>query len=137
MFWRGRPRTKQRPRLGRRRKAYTPAATIEFENTIKQAWIDQHPDEEPFEGPVGMSVEIGCDHIEVHVWELEESHRPKFVTGDMDNYQKSIQDALNGTAYKDDKQVHYLDLRLTKETPGYDPRNITRNGDTTRRPDKD
>ena len=119
MIWRGRPRTKQRPRLGRRRKAYTPAATLEFERSVKEAWQEQHP-EEPLEGPVGMCVEIGSDHIEVHVWELAESQRPKYVTGDIDNYQKSIQDALNGLAYVDDKQVQYLDLRVTKERPGYE-----------------
>ena len=118
MFWRGTPKTKGRPRLGRRRKAYTPAATIKFEEQIKQAWIEQHP-EAPLQGPVGMSVEIGSDHIEVHVWNLDENHRPMYVTGDMDNYQKSIQDALNGVAYEDDKQVQYLDLRLTRERPGY------------------
>lgn len=115
MIWRGRPKTKQRPRLGRRRKAYTPSATIEFEKSIRQAWIEQHGDD-PLKGPCGMTVEIGSDFIYVDVYEIVESLRPKYVTGDIDNYQKAIQDALNGVAYEDDKQVHYLDLRLTKES---------------------
>lgn len=111
-----RPRTKQRPRLGRRRKAYTPAATLEFEAEVRRQWIEQMGDT-PLDGPVGMAVELGSNHISIEIWQLEESHRPKYVTGDIDNYQKSIQDALNGVAYHDDKQVQYLDLRVTKESP--------------------
>jgi Holliday junction resolvase RusA-like endonuclease len=99
--------------LGRKRKAYTPAATLEFEAAIKAAWIEQEGDE-PFEGPVGMTVEIGSNHVEVEVHELAESHRPKHVRGDLDNYHKSIQDGLNGVAYRDDRQVHYIDLRFVK-----------------------
>jgi len=114
MFLKIRPITKGRPRLGRKRKAYTPAKTLEFEHSIREAWIDQHGDT-PLEGPVGMSVELGTDYVDVQVWELEESHRPKHVTGDVDNYHKAIQDALNTVAYVDDKQVHYIDTRLTKE----------------------
>ena len=115
MFLKIRPRTKQRPRLGRRRKAYTPAATLEFEKAIREAWEAQHAGEEPFTGPVGMNVEIGSDYVFVEVYELEQSHRPKYVTGDLDNYHKSIQDGLNKVAYEDDKQVHYIDLRFTKD----------------------
>ena len=114
MFLRIRPITKGRPRLGRRRKAYTPARTLEFEAKVREAWIAQHGPE-PVSGPVGMSVEIGSDYVDVDVYELEEGHRPKYVTGDVDNYHKAIQDALNGVAYVDDKQVHYIDTRLTKE----------------------
>lgn len=114
MIWRGRPITKGRPRLGRRRKAYTPEATVQFEASIRQAWLEQHGNE-PLEGPVGMTVEIGSDHIYVDVYELEEPHRPKYVRGDADNYLKAISDGLNGAAYQDDKQVHYVDLRFTKE----------------------
>ena len=120
MFLKIQPRTKQRPRLGRRRKAYTPAATIEFERAVKEAWLEQHEGEPPIEGPCGMVTEIGTDYIYVEVFPLEESQRPKYVTGDLDNYQKSIQDGLNGVAYGDDKQVHYLDLRLTKDVRGDD-----------------
>ena len=114
MFLKIQPITKGRPRLGRKRKAYTPARTLEFERQIREAWIEQHGDT-PFTGPCGMSVEIGSDYVAVDVYELEESHRPKHVTGDVDNYHKAIQDALNTVAFLDDKQVHYIDTRLTKE----------------------
>ena len=34
----------------------------------------------------------------------------KRLRGDIDNYAKSVLDALNGVAYKDDKQIVRLDL---------------------------
>ena len=37
-----------------------------------------------------------------------------YATGDVDNYTKSILDGLNGIAYQDDKQVHHLEVVLTK-----------------------
>lgn len=107
--------TKGRPRLGRRRKAYTPARTLEFEAAVAEAWASLHDAQEPLQGPLGMSLAIGSNHIDIHVWELEESHRPKYITGDADNYLKAVSDALNGVAYVDDKQLHHMEVFLTKE----------------------
>lgn len=109
-----RPQTKQRPRLGKRRKAYTPKPTHDYERQVKEAWIEQEGYTQ-FAGPVGMSVVIRQDHVEIEVWELEESHRPKGIRGDIDNYLKCISDGLNGAAYLDDRQVHYIDLRFEKD----------------------
>ena len=109
--------TKGRPRLGRRRKAYTPDKTVQFEKAIAAAWQEQNPDMLPLEGPLYMRVVIGSDHIEIDLAELEEGHRPKYITGDGDNYLKSIADGLNGVAYVDDKQVHHFEVFFTKEVP--------------------
>jgi Holliday junction resolvase RusA-like endonuclease len=35
------------------------------------------------------------------------------LRGDIDNYAKSVLDALNGVAFKDDKQVIILELEKT------------------------
>lgn len=107
--------TKGRPRLGRRRKAYTPARTLAFEAAVGEAFVALCPDQEPLVGPLGMQVIIGSNHIEVQVWELEASCRPKYITGDLDNYQKAIQDGLNKLAYVDDKQIQHLEVFFTKE----------------------
>ena len=114
-----RPVTKGRPRLTRRkikgqRRVYTPHNTVVFEKAIRNAWEEQHKDEPALTGPVSMTVIIGSDWIEVQVEELEESHRPRYVQGDIDNYVKSISDGLNGVAYKDDKQVHHLEVWFEK-----------------------
>lgn len=109
-----RPQTKQRPRLGKRRKIYTPKSTLDYEKEIREAWIEQEGYTQ-YSGPVGISVIIRRDHIEVEVWELEESHRPKGVQGDGDNYLKAICDGLSGAAYLNDKQIHYYDVRFEKD----------------------
>lgn len=110
----GRPVTKGRPRLGRRRKAYTPARTIAYEKLVGDEWSSQN-DEPPLEGPVGMRIVIHSEGVQVEVWELEQSCRPKYVTGDVDNYCKAISDGLNGKAYVDDRQVHHMEVFFTKE----------------------
>ena len=109
--------TKGRPRLGRRRKAFTPPKTIQYEAAVAEAWRQAFPDEQPFDGPCGCRVVIMSNHIEVTVWELEEPSRPKYIQGDTDNYVKSILDALNTVAYVDDKQVHHFEAFLSKENP--------------------
>jgi Holliday junction resolvase RusA-like endonuclease len=114
----GRPVTKGRPRLGRRRRAYTPARTVEYEKLVSDQWDQQNDGLEPFEGPVGVRFIIGSEGVEVEVWELDGSYRPKYVTGDLDNYEKAVGDGLNGHAYRDDKQVHYSETFFTKEVIG-------------------
>jgi crossover junction endodeoxyribonuclease RusA len=109
--------TKGRPRLGRRRRAYTPARTIEFESAIGEAWRQAYPELSPLTGPLGMQVVVMSNHIQVAVWELEESHRPKYIQGDADNYFKSLADGLNGVAYVDDKQLHHIEIMLSKDIP--------------------
>lgn len=111
------PRTKGRPRLGRRRKAYTPAATLEFERQLREQFQKQIGRRKPLAGPVKMEVMIGSTHIDIKVTPLQESSRPKGVTGDIDNYQKAIQDALNTVAFLDDKQVETLEVDFTRENP--------------------
>lgn len=111
---RGRPVTKGRPRLGRRRRAYTPARTIEYENLVGAQW-DEQVSEPPLEGPVGVRFIIGSEGVEIEVWELDQSYRPKYVTGDIDNYEKALGDGLNGHAYVDDKQVHHMETFFTKQ----------------------
>ena len=111
----GRPVTKGRPRLGRRRKAFTPARTVAYEKLVGEEWVRCNPDEPPLEGPVGMQIVIHSEGVQVEVWELEAGSRPKYVTGDIDNYVKAVSDGLNSFAYLDDKQVHYIETFFTKE----------------------
>ena len=112
---RGRPVTKGRPRLGRRRRAFTPARTIAYETLVADEWDRQNEGNEPLTGPLGCRFIIGSEGVEVEIWELEQSFRPKYVTGDIDNYLKSLSDGLNGHAYVDDKQIHHLESFFTKE----------------------
>lgn len=122
MILRGtRPVTKGRPRLtrkryGGKRRAYTPHNTVQFEAKVREAWLEQHVGEEPFTTPVSVRLIIGSDWVEVDIQELDESYRPKYVQGDMDNYFKAVADGLNGVAYLDDKQIHHIEAWFSKET---------------------
>jgi crossover junction endodeoxyribonuclease RusA len=98
------PRTKGRPRHRKGGGTYTPPVTREFEKKVRDAWVEQHP-EGPVDGPVAVNMVVGPDHIRVDVKPIIWVSRPKGVTGDLDNYYKSIQDALNTVAFHDDKQV--------------------------------
>jgi Holliday junction resolvase RusA-like endonuclease len=62
-----------------------------------------------------MQVIFGSNHIEIDVWELDQSYRPKYMTADLDNLLKSVGDALNGVAFRDDKQLHHVTVFFTKD----------------------
>jgi len=87
---------------------------VEYEQKVGLSWNSSNSTD-PYEGPVGMRVVIHSEGVQVDVWELDGSYRPKYVQGDVDNYVKAISDGLNGHAYLDDKQVHHVEVFFTKE----------------------
>lgn len=105
-----RPKTKGRPRMTRFGKAYTPKETVAYEKEISEL----------YDGPLFedellcMKLRFTVEGTELLLEKLE--HNPKVkqpkskLTGDIDNYAKSILDALNGVAYADDKQIVSLYL---------------------------
>jgi Holliday junction resolvase RusA-like endonuclease len=100
------PRVKGRPRLGRRRRVFTPEATLEYEAKVAQAWLDHGAD--TFTGNVSVEVLLFGDHSVVTIRELMDGKA--FVTGDADNYLKSHLDGLQGEglAFPDDKFVMHV-----------------------------
>jgi crossover junction endodeoxyribonuclease RusA len=103
-FLQVKPKTKQRPRLARGRKAYTPQATREFEHEIGQLYLEAGGPS--FDGQVEVTAEFMKDGIMLTI--RDSVPRPKSPTGDLDNYCKSLLDGLNGKAFPDDRQVVYL-----------------------------
>jgi Holliday junction resolvase RusA-like endonuclease len=97
-----RPRVKQRPRLGRRGKAYTPAETKQFEQRIRNAW-----DFPPIDGPVNVEVHLYKDKFRVVVKQFDGPLKSS-LRGDIDNYAKAILDGLNRVAYTDDSKIRRL-----------------------------
>lgn len=110
---------KARPRLGRRRKAFTPEKTVNFEKAVRKFWSENAP---TFgDVPVYVGVEIHKEGIQVEIHELEESVRPVGILGDVDNYIKSIFDGLqpNGGdpslyrgAFNNDKQIEWAEVKF-------------------------
>jgi Holliday junction resolvase RusA-like endonuclease len=96
----GRPATKGRPQFNRKTgNAYTPQKTRDAEKALR----DQY--EGPcFTGPVAVHIDYSMDGQVITITELDPSLESK-MRGDLDNYVKLSLDALNQTAWVDDKQV--------------------------------
>lgn len=107
-FWvPGIPVAKARPRvtmIGGRARAYTPKKSADWEREIQK-----HVRMQPLQGPLIMT--IVC-HLPIPKSWSKKKHA-QAVSGsvfpvskpDVDNYAKSVMDALNGIAYFDDSQV--------------------------------
>lgn len=102
---RARPKAKERPRFSKQGYAYTSAKTREFEKLVRESY-----DGPMFDGPVSLALTFTLDRITVSITEMVDEPESK-LRGDVDNYIKSISDALNGVAYADDRQVHKLSGR--------------------------
>ena len=99
---------KGRPRLSRY-GTYTPAKTKNYETKVQLLFKNKFKDFEPMEGPLAIEVDVymyipKSDSKKMRARkkfnELRPTKRP-----DWDNMAKSITDALNGLAYKDDSQI--------------------------------
>lgn len=97
------PRVKQRPRLGRRGKAYTPEQTRIFEASVAAGWGGPC-----MTGPVNVVIHLYKERFRVIVKELNNVNPTTALRGDIDNYAKAILDGLNGVAYTDDSNIRRL-----------------------------
>ncbi len=109
----GKPQAKQRPRVTRY-GAYTPKETLMYENLVKCEYMSQ----------VGERLD-GCIKATIKAYfEVPKSTSKKrkamMLDGrvgrtqkpDCDNLAKSVLDALNGVAYRDDSQI--VELHVCK-----------------------
>jgi len=110
------PIAKQRARMspkrrGKKSKVYTPFRTAHFEQEVADWWKENGP-EHFGEGPISMDIQIDKAGFWVTIKQLPHSRRPVGIRGDVDNYAKSIQDALNTIAYMDDRQIEDVRVRF-------------------------
>lgn len=98
---------KQRPRSGRGH-TYTPEPTKIAEKIIRDNFLAAvGPDFVPYEGPINVQVAMTKDKILLTIADME-ARDNNSMNGDIDNYLKTVLDALNGVAYVDDKQIDHL-----------------------------
>jgi Holliday junction resolvase RusA-like endonuclease len=97
------PKVKQRPRMTRRGRVFTPAQTLEFEALVREGW-----EHELLEGDISVTIFLAKDEFHVTVEEFTKHEDKTKLRGDIDNYAKSILDGLNGTAFVDDKFIREL-----------------------------
>ena len=101
---------KGRPRFTRAGRAYTPSRTLDYEKKVERAYLSEYPAglafvSEPLEMilnvympiPKGISKKKR-EHMLLHEY-------PALHNGDVDNFLKSVADALNGVCYTDDCQI--------------------------------
>ena len=120
VVWRGIPVGKQRPRFARRGafvKTYTPEKTVNFEDDVKGAIIKAMEGKTPIDGPVRIEVDARfplpksrskAEHAAVAAGNLV----PHLQKPDADNVLKSVVDAMNTIAVRDDKTI--FDKRILK-----------------------
>lgn len=128
----GQPRGKQRPRLARGGNTYTPRETVAYEKEVRGEYLqrlaklqEDDPDREMFTrwytGPVAVTITAYYDipkSVSKKVrHEIEAGRQLPLKKPDTDNIAKIIIDALNGVAYKDDKQVVILEVEKAYGLP--------------------
>jgi len=104
----GQPVAKGRPRLGKW-GTYTPPKTIEYENLVKLSYIEKFRNEPLLENQLKISIKF---YFQIPK-SVSKKKKQAMLEGkimhdkrpDLDNCIKSITDALNGIAYKDDNQI--------------------------------
>lgn len=117
----GEPVAKGRPRLGKY-GTYTPEKTVNYENWVKQSFCMTYKSHEPTEQPLKVCViaYFGIPKSKSQKVKLQMAQgriRPT-KKPDIDNVIKSITDALNALAYKDDSQiVEILAKKFYSEEP--------------------
>lgn len=108
----GEPQGKARPRVTRY-GVYTPKKTVEYEKSIKNAFLSAGG--RMTESPVKVSVlayykipksASKAKSAAMNAGEIMPTKKP-----DLDNIAKCVCDALNGIAYKDDAQICVLSVR--------------------------
>lgn len=112
------PRPKERPRatvIGGHARIYTPKTTEDYEKKIRAAWTKANGSD-PITGPVLVRIHVGMPIPKStpkgnKALMLNRQLRP-VTKPDIDNLAKSILDAINGIAYKDDNQI--VDLLARK-----------------------
>lgn len=113
----GEPKGKARPRFSRNGmnvRTYTPRDTVIFENYVRVMYL-QASDHQKLEGPI-MATVVAYFGIPQSV---SKKRRERMLAGeelctkkpDCDNIAKSVLDALNSVAYRDDAQVVLLTVR--------------------------
>lgn len=117
---------KQRPRITRGGHAYTPKKTRDYEGRVRKAFFSSYQGFMPvFGGDVPVRVSIEVIQQIPKSWSNSKTLKaergeiaPVSRNGDLDNIAKSILDALNGYAFKDDAQVTTL---MVSKRYGADP----------------
>ena len=104
-----RPTPKQRPRLGKSGKVYTPNSTKVFEEICRLSYENRYYfDKEYISIKIVFKFKVPKSYSKKKYSEaIEGKIRPS--TNDIDNLLKSVLDGLNGKAWKDDRYIYSIE----------------------------
>jgi Holliday junction resolvase RusA-like endonuclease len=88
---------------------YTPPRTALCEQQYAEAY-----DGPLFEGPVKVELVFHADKVRMLIVPMADDW-VKTPRGDVDNLIKTVGDGLNGVAWKDDKQIKWIDARKARK----------------------
>ena len=105
----GKVQGKARPRFTRQGRAYTPTNTVDYETQIRQAYIAAG-------GAIIGAMISNTAPIQIKItayFKKAKTNKMDFPTlkPDADNIAKAVCDAINGIAYRDDKQITCLTVK--------------------------
>lgn len=103
----GEPIPKGRPRCTCQTgtpKMYTGERTRQAEFDLAWAFKAAHPGHEPFTEPLSVLLMF-----------VTSKRREDRTSGDIDNYAKTVLDALNGIAWEDDRQIVHLTTHISPD----------------------
>lgn len=105
----GPPLGKQRPRVLKTGKTYTPKETVNYETLVKELYATVYKMEKPKDGPLELQIQayfaIPKSTSKVKRALMKSGKIRPTKKPDVDNIVKIVADALNGIAYKDDSQI--------------------------------
>lgn len=111
----GLPKGKARPRVTKTGHAYTPAATVAWENTIRLQAIHAMRGIDMLDGNLIVRMTFFFQPPKSYAKKRRElliaEGRPMPHKPDIDNLVKAVLDACNGIAYKDDAAVVEIDAK--------------------------
>lgn len=122
----GKVKAKQSVKFGRNGIKYTPKDMVEYANLVRMSFINAYPDwnagmfaDQPLEVGINVFMPVPKSYSKKKTEQsLKNEIRPT-VKPDCDNIAKNINDALNGIAYPDDKQIVSLTVNKYYSTSEY------------------
>lgn len=108
----GKVKAKQSVKFGRNGIKYTPKDMVEYANLVRMGFINAYPnwhacnfENKPLKVEINVFMSVPKSYSKKKTEQaLNNGIRPT-VKPDCDNIAKNINDALNGIAYPDDKQI--------------------------------
>lgn len=99
--------SKGRPRFTRSGRTYTPKKTLDYEKTIKRAYLNKYTylSKKSLRIKICAYLEVAKSHSKVKKQKMLANELQCTKKPDVDNIVKVVLDALNKVAYQDDTQV--------------------------------